>query len=111
MKLRGCIKSSCRREILINAYNKTNEQNRIRGIESWNRLKIVRGMGEGRDSVKEGEGIRQRTYMKDPCTWTTVWGLSMGVGGRMGRREQRGKNRDNSNSANNFLKGRSQINN
>ena len=27
----------------------------------------------------------QRTYMHDPWTWTTVWGLREGVGGEMGQ--------------------------
>ena len=30
--------------------------------------------------MKEGEGISQRTYVPDPWTWTTVWGLPEGVG-------------------------------
>ena len=29
--------------------------------------------------------------MNDPWTWTTVWGLTVGTGGRLGRRGQRGK--------------------
>ena len=45
----------------------------------------VRGeVGDG-DCLKEGEGISQRTYMKDLWTWTMVWGLAMEMGGRMGR--------------------------
>ena len=39
--------------------------------------------------------------MKDPWTWTTVWGLTMDVGDGPSRAGQRGKNWDNSN----FLKG------
>ena len=35
--------------------------------------------------------------MNGPRTWTTVWGLTVGVGGGLGRREQRGGNCDNSN--------------
>ena len=35
--------------------------------------------------MKEGEGVNLRTYMKDPWTWTTVWGVTMemevGLGG------------------------------
>ena len=30
--------------------------------------------------IERSEGISQRTYMKDPWTWTTVWGLTMEVG-------------------------------
>ena len=41
--------------------------------------------------MKEGEGISQRTHMKDPWTWTLVWGLTMEMEGRLGRGEQRGK--------------------
>ena len=29
--------------------------------------------------MKEGEGISQRTYMRDPWTQTVVWGLPEGV--------------------------------
>ena len=32
----------------------------------------VTGKGRGGDWLKEGEGTSQRTYMKDPWTWTTV---------------------------------------
>ena len=55
------------------------------------------------DWLKEGEGISVRTYMQDPWTWTTVWGLPKGVG------VVRGKNWDNCNSINNkiFLKNES----
>ena len=38
-----------------------------------------RGRGQ-REWWKEGEGINQRTCMNDPCTWTTVWGLTVGAG-------------------------------
>ena len=41
--------------------------------------------------MKEGEGISQRTYMKEPWTWAMVWGLNLGRGGGLGRGEQRGK--------------------
>ena len=30
--------------------------------------------------------------MNDPWTWTTVWGLTVGAGGGMGRGGQREKN-------------------
>ena len=40
--------------------------------------------GGMRDWMKEGEGISQRTYMHDPWTWTTVWGLTVGLGGGLG---------------------------
>ena len=35
--------------------------------------------------------------MNDPQTWTTVWELTVGAGGGMGRGGQRGKNWDNCN--------------
>ena len=39
---------------------------------------------EGDNNGKKG-GTRQRTCVHDPQTWTTVWGLTVGVGGGMGR--------------------------
>ena len=46
--------------------------------------------GEGRgDWLTEGEETSQRTHTKDPWTWTTVWGLTMEVGGRLGAGGQR----------------------
>ena len=33
--------------------------------------------------------------MNDPWTWTTGWGLTVGVGGGLGGGEQRGKNGTN----------------
>ena len=41
------------------------------------------------DCLKEGEGISQRTHMKDPWTWTMVWGLTMEV--RLNEGDQGGK--------------------
>ena len=35
--------------------------------------------------------------MNDLQTWTVVWELTLGAGGGMGGREQRGKNWDNCN--------------
>ena len=35
----------------------------------------------GRDGLKEGKGLSQRTYMHDLWTWTVVWGLPERVGG------------------------------
>ena len=46
---------------------------------------MVKGEEGGGDCLKEGEGITQRTYMKDPWTGATVWGLTMEVGGGLGR--------------------------
>ena len=36
------------------------------------------------ECLKEGEGSSQRTCMNDPWTWTTVWGLTVGLGGGLG---------------------------
>ena len=71
--------------------NKINEQNRTRGIESGNRLTVVREEEGDGDCLKEGGGISQRTCTKDPWTWTTVWGFIMGLGGGLGRERQKGK--------------------
>ena len=38
---------------------------------------------------------RQRTYMNDSRTWTTVWELTVGKGGGMGEGGQMGNNWDN----------------
>ena len=38
-----------------------------------------------------GEGSSQRTCMNDPCTWTMVWGWTVGEGGGLGAGRQRGK--------------------
>ena len=54
------------------------------------------GRGTGWKKVKG-----QRTEMHDPWTWTTMWGFTMGTGGRLGGGEQKGKNWDNSYSINN----------
>ena len=55
------------------------------------------GRGEG-NSGKKQKGLRQRTCMNDPWTWTIVWGLTVGMGGRgLGERQQREKNWDNCN--------------
>ena len=45
--------------------------------------------------MKEGEGVSQRTYMKDPWTWTDY-----GSGARLGGGEQRDKKYNNCNSIN-----------
>ena len=47
--------------------------------------------------VERGERISQRTCMNDPWTWTTLWGLTVGVEGGLGRGGQRGQHWDNCN--------------
>ena len=69
-------------------------KNRIRGIETWK--------GRGRDWLKEGEGTSQRTCVHGPWTWTTVWGLPVGVGARLGGGVKE-ENCDNCNSINNKI--------
>ena len=60
-------------------------------METGNRLTAARGK-EGKEKWrKEEEGISPRTCMKDPWTWTMMWGLSLGVGGGL---ERRGKMRE-----------------
>ena len=61
-----------------------------------------KGEERGGDCLKEGEGTSQRTHMRDPWTWTTVWGLTR-EGGQSGQRGQRGKPWDNCNSINNKI--------
>ena len=41
--------------------------------------------------MKEGEGVSQRTYMGGLWTWIMVWGLTMKVGGGLGKGGKRGK--------------------
>ena len=53
-------------------------------METWNRLKVTSGEGEGGKLWKEGEGTSQRTCMNDLWMWTTGWGLTVGVGERVG---------------------------
>ena len=49
-------------------------------------------MGEGEDGgEREGEGIRERTCMNDPQTWTTVWELTVGVRRGHGQRRAKGE--------------------
>ena len=52
--------------------------------------------GMGREIMVERRGRdRQRTYMNDSRTWTTVWELTVGKGGGMGEGGQIGNNWDN----------------
>ena len=49
-----------------------------------------RGFGKG--DCQKGEGVSQGTFMKDPWTQTTGWGLTMEVrGGMLCGGGQRGK--------------------
>ena len=48
----------------------------------------------GGEQRKEGEVSRQGTCMDDPWTWTRLWELTEGAGGRHGRGEQQVKNSD-----------------
>ena len=64
-------------------------------METRNRLTATRGELREGYGWKEVEVTSQGTCMNDPWTWTTGWGLTVGVG--MGREEESkgGKNRDN----------------
>ena len=48
--------------------------------------------GGGRGVAEERKGGDQSTCMNDPWTGSTVWGLTVGAGGGVGRGEQKGKN-------------------
>ena len=49
-------------------------------MKTWSRWKVTKREGAGGQWWKEGEETRPRTCMNDPWTWTTVWGLTVGVG-------------------------------
>ena len=51
---------------------------------SWNRLTAETREERRGGSLKRSEGISQGTYMKDPWTWATGWGLTMEVGVGLG---------------------------
>ena len=53
--------------------------------------------------MKEGEGISQRTYMRDPWTQTVVWGLPEGLWWGLGGGGRRGKSWENCNNINNKI--------
>ena len=63
---------------MIYFYVESNEQDKNRSIDTWNRLTAVRGEDEGVDWMKEGERISQRTYMHNP---TDQCGDSQSEGG------------------------------
>ena len=50
-------------------------------MDAWNKLIALRGQGGGGDWMQKGEGISQRTHMRNPCTQTTVqcWSEGRGV--------------------------------
>ena len=60
-------------------------------MDTWNRLKVIRGERGGGSWQKEGEGTSQRICMNDPWTRTTVWEQTVGVGAGLGGGGQRGK--------------------
>ena len=65
----------------------TSTQNTTRDIEIDNKLTVTRGEGGGGNATKKGIG-HQETCIKDPWTWTTEWGLTVGAGDGQGRGEQ-----------------------
>ena len=52
---------------------------------------MTREEGREGEQGKEGKGSSQGTCMKDLWTWTTGWGLTVGVGDGLGRGEQGGE--------------------
>ena len=65
-------------------------------METWTRLTVTRGEVGGGQWWTEGEGIRQRTCMNDPWTWTTV-GIDCGRGVRWEEEDKGEKNWDSYN--------------
>ena len=57
---------------MIQLYGESNEQNRNRGVDTWNRLTAVRGEGVwGWD--QKGDGINEKICIYDTYTWTAIW--------------------------------------
>ena len=48
-------------------------------MEVKNKLTVTRGEVGGNNGGKQGKG-HQETCIKDPWTWTTGWGLTVGAG-------------------------------
>ena len=71
-------------------------------METRNRLTATRGELREGYGWKEVEVTSQGTCMNDPWTWTTGWGLTVGVGGGLGG-DQRDKNWDNCNRTTKYL--------
>ena len=82
-----------------NEQNKINKQNRIKDIETWNRLTAVRGEGEG------GTGWKMKGLAKEHICMTHGHGQPCGDclrewEGGLGGGGQRGGNWDNCNGIN-----------
>ena len=69
-------------------------------MKTWSRLTAAGGEERGGQWWTEGEGTSQTTCVNDPWTWTTVWGLTVGLEGGLGGGGQRGKNWNNCNRIN-----------
>ena len=59
-------------------------------METWNILTVTRGRWKGDNSEKKRKGL-VKICVNDPWTWTTVWELTVGVGGEVGRWDKGGK--------------------
>ena len=79
----------------MNKTNKGDKQNERHGNKEETDSD-QRGRGK-RTGEKEGEGSNHGTRISDAWTWTTGWGLTVGVRGGQGSVEQQGKNWDNYN--------------
>ena len=61
-------------------------------METWNRLTVTRGEAGGMGECwKEGERISLGPCLNDPWTWSTVCGLSVGVGAGWAEEDRGGK--------------------
>ena len=67
-------------------------------METWNRLTVAIGGGEGDNGGKKEKGLTSQViYINDPWTWTMALGLTLGAGGGLSGRRQSGGNWDNYN--------------
>ena len=64
-------------------------------METWNRLTVNRGRGEGDNGGKKGKELVKEH--ERPLDMDNSVGINCGSGGGMGRGWQRGTNRDNCN--------------
>ena len=69
-----------------------NEQNRTRGMETWNRLTVTRGQVSAGQWWKEREGTSQRTCMNNKhMDVVNGVGIDWGSWGWAGQRRAKGK--------------------
>ena len=68
----------------------SNEQNRKRDMDSWNRQTAVQSEAGG-VTMEEGKEISRRTCIHNPQTQTTVWLWTEGSGGDGWMEEGKGR--------------------